>query len=248
SSSRVFCPLVLYHDINPSSLTMALPTKDYQRCSMIDKHKEKTVNRLNYYAQIWTTQMNQDNIKEVLMCPSASISSSSTASDASWASQSSCDSIATIDSPPQTMEPMIYSLTPPFAKEPSPALSPAYVTKKRRRGNLPREVTDFLKHWLIQHKAHPYPSEKEKGDLAYRTGLTVNQISNWFINARRRILQPMIDSEHIIRSQWMSYPESTKIDIKKRRQLNVYAQYDLTLHQRPQLPNFSFIDRYSHVV
>ncbi|KAI8967558.1 hypothetical protein BDF20DRAFT_899978 [Mycotypha africana] len=69
--------------------------------------------------------------------------------------------------------------------------------KKRRRGNLPKEVTEFLREWLIQHKRHPYPAEKEKADLARRTGLTVNQISNWFINARRRILQPMLESEHI---------------------------------------------------
>ncbi|OAC97653.1 Homeodomain-like DNA binding domain-containing transcription factor, partial [Mucor lusitanicus CBS 277.49] len=57
---------------------------------------------------------------------------------------------------------------------------------KRRRGNLPKEVTEFLRKWLIQHKKHPYPAEKEKADLARHTGLTVNQISNWFINARRR--------------------------------------------------------------
>jgi hypothetical protein len=30
--------------------------------------------------------------------------------------------------------------------------------------------------------------------LALQTGLSLNQISNWFINARRRILQPMLES------------------------------------------------------
>ncbi|KAI9316272.1 homeobox KN domain-containing protein, partial [Dichotomocladium elegans] len=52
----------------------------------------------------------------------------------------------------------------------------------RRRGNLPKQVTEFLKGWLVDHKQHPYPSEKEKHQLAHETGLTVNQISNWFIN------------------------------------------------------------------
>jgi hypothetical protein len=98
----------------------------------------------------------------------------------------------------------IMSTSPVSTPTPSP---PAVTdTKKRRRGNLPKEVTEFLRKWLIQHKKHPYPAEKEKADLARHTGLTVNQISNWFINARRRILQPMLESENLT-AQMMAYPE-----------------------------------------
>lgn len=68
-------------------------------------------------------------------------------------------------------------------------------TTKRRRGNLPKAVTAILRDWLSEHKKHPYPSEDEKDALAGQTGLTLNQISNWFINARRRILQPMLEQE-----------------------------------------------------
>ncbi|KAI8580106.1 hypothetical protein K450DRAFT_239438 [Umbelopsis ramanniana AG] len=68
---------------------------------------------------------------------------------------------------------------------------------RRRRGNLPKNVTAFLRNWLVQHKRHPYPTEDEKIDLARRTALTVNQISNWFINARRRILQPILRNEQM---------------------------------------------------
>ncbi|CAO3649477.1 unnamed protein product [Cunninghamella echinulata] len=68
-------------------------------------------------------------------------------------------------------------------------------TNKRRRGNLPKAVTLILKEWLSEHKKHPYPTEEEKDALAKQTGLTLNQISNWFINARRRILQPMLEQE-----------------------------------------------------
>jgi len=65
---------------------------------------------------------------------------------------------------------------------------------KKRRGNLPKPATNLLKKWLFDHLYHPYPLEEEKAMLSSQTGLSLNQISNWFINARRRILQPMLDS------------------------------------------------------
>ncbi|KAI5787028.1 homeobox KN domain-containing protein, partial [Peziza echinospora] len=64
---------------------------------------------------------------------------------------------------------------------------------KRRRGNLPKPVTDMLRAWLSSHVAHPYPTEEEKIQLCDATNLTMNQISNWFINARRRRLNQRSD-------------------------------------------------------
>ncbi|KAG0357933.1 hypothetical protein BG005_002922 [Podila minutissima] len=63
---------------------------------------------------------------------------------------------------------------------------------RKRRGNLPKSVTSVLKNWLVQNAIHPYPTEDEKTKLAEATHLSLNQISNWFINARRRILQPIL--------------------------------------------------------
>ncbi|KAK5797969.1 hypothetical protein VI817_004260 [Penicillium citrinum] len=59
---------------------------------------------------------------------------------------------------------------------------------RRRRGNLPKPVTDILRAWFHEHLDHPYPSEEDKQMFMTRTGLTISQISNWFINARRRQL------------------------------------------------------------
>ncbi|KAF9434703.1 hypothetical protein BGZ76_007570 [Entomortierella beljakovae] len=63
---------------------------------------------------------------------------------------------------------------------------------RKRRGNLPKSVTAVLKSWLVQNATHPYPTEEEKTRLSEATQLSMNQISNWFINARRRILQPIL--------------------------------------------------------
>ncbi|KAK2050819.1 homeobox domain-containing protein [Colletotrichum somersetense] len=66
--------------------------------------------------------------------------------------------------------------------------------QRKRRGNLPKETTDKLRAWFVAHLHHPYPTEDEKQELMRQTGLQMNQISNWFINARRRQLPTMISN------------------------------------------------------
>ncbi|KAL2064250.1 hypothetical protein VTL71DRAFT_4744 [Oculimacula yallundae] len=66
--------------------------------------------------------------------------------------------------------------------------------QRKRRGNLPKETTDKLRAWFMAHLQHPYPTEDEKQELMRQTGLQMNQISNWFINARRRQLPAMINN------------------------------------------------------
>lgn len=49
---------------------------------------------------------------------------------------------------------------------------------------------NHLSRMLLQH---PYPTEDEKRAIAAQTNLTLLQVNNWFINARRRILTPMLE-------------------------------------------------------
>ncbi|XP_076315725.1 homeobox protein Meis1-like isoform X1 [Tachypleus tridentatus] len=65
--------------------------------------------------------------------------------------------------------------------------------RQKKRGIFPKVATNIMRAWLFQHLSHPYPSEDQKKQLAQDTGLTILQVNNWFINARRRIVQPMID-------------------------------------------------------
>lgn len=71
----------------------------------------------------------------------------------------------------------------------------------RKRGKLPKPVTDFLKDWLHRHSDHPYPSEEEKKQLCHATGLSMSQVSNWMINVRifpifHRLYAPILTFYH----------------------------------------------------
>ncbi|VFQ99181.1 unnamed protein product [Cuscuta campestris] len=58
---------------------------------------------------------------------------------------------------------------------------------------LPETSVAILRTWLFEHFLNPYPSDSEKLMLASQTGLTKNQVSNWFINVRVRLWKPMIE-------------------------------------------------------
>ncbi|GJQ11701.1 hypothetical protein GpartN1_g3492.t1 [Galdieria partita] len=57
---------------------------------------------------------------------------------------------------------------------------------RRRRENLSKEKVVLLKEWFDAHVQHPYPTESEKRQLCQETGMQMQQITNWFINQRKR--------------------------------------------------------------
>jgi len=94
------------------------------------------------------------------------------------------------------------ALLPARAKPAPPQLrcSPAQL----RTGGRPTPASrTTLKAWMQEHffpsPSHPhgpFPTHAEKEALADQTGLSVNQISDWFVNARARWWKPMVEGMH----------------------------------------------------
>lgn len=60
---------------------------------------------------------------------------------------------------------------------------------------IPVKAKNILEKWMYEHRLYCYPTKVEKQALALETGLSVQKISNWFINSRRRMLPKMLETE-----------------------------------------------------
>lgn len=74
----------------------------------------------------------------------------------------------------------------------------------RPQRGLPERAVSVLRAWLFEHFLHPYPNDSDKHMLASQTGLTRNQVSNWFINARVRLWKPMVEEIHMLETKGVS--------------------------------------------
>ncbi|XWS53303.1 hypothetical protein CRYUN_Cryun11dG0145400 [Craigia yunnanensis] len=74
----------------------------------------------------------------------------------------------------------------------------------RPQRGLPERSVAVLRAWLFEHFLHPYPTDTDKHMLATQTGLSRNQVSNWFINARVRVWKPMVEEIHMLESKGLA--------------------------------------------
>ncbi|KAL1924806.1 uncharacterized protein VTP21DRAFT_4460 [Calcarisporiella thermophila] len=104
----------------------------------------------------------------------------------------------------------------------------------KSRRVLPRSTTAYLRAWLWEHRDHPYPSAEEKMKFAHDTNLTLQQINNWFINARRRYLTDR-------RGFFVKRPpESVKFKAGKKQGVDSSLITLLDIQQRIRMRNLSF--------
>ena len=90
-------------------------------------------------------------------------------------------------------EPNQKSVTPESPKLRSKSTSRS-CTKKPT--TLPNETVEYLKAWMMspEHIAHPYPTEAEKSKIMEDTGLELKQLTNWFVNNRKRYWKPRVEA------------------------------------------------------
>lgn len=72
------------------------------------------------------------------------------------------------------------------------------LSKKKKKGKLPKDARQKLLNWWELHYKWPYPSETEKVALSESTGLDQKQINNWFINQRKRHWKPSEDMQFVV--------------------------------------------------
>lgn len=68
--------------------------------------------------------------------------------------------------------------------------------KKKKSTSLPASSVEYLKAWMMspEHVAHPYPTEKEKAQIMADTGIELKQLTNWFVNNRKRYWKPRVEA------------------------------------------------------
>lgn len=67
---------------------------------------------------------------------------------------------------------------------------------KRKSNSLPPETVEYLKAWMMspEHIAHPYPTEQEKAQIMADTAIELKQLTNWFVNNRKRYWKPRVEA------------------------------------------------------
>ena len=97
--------------------------------------------------------------------------------------------------------------------------------KKKKITVLPRSTVEYLKAWILspEHINHPYPTEKEKEEIMKDTGIEMKQLTNWFVNNRKRFWKPRVEAQMQKQVRAFPSPPRTKRIGKNGQHLLVMA-------------------------
>ena len=105
--------------------------------------------------------------------------------------------------PSQKLDAQYAAVTPMSPKLRSKAGSGSISRSSTKKPTtLPNETVEYLKAWMMspEHIAHPYPTEAEKAKIMEDTGLELKQLTNWFVNNRKRYWKPRVEA-HLLKDQ-----------------------------------------------
>mmetsp|Transcript_27531 Transcript_27531/g.46863 ORF Transcript_27531/g.46863 Transcript_27531/m.46863 type:complete len:607 (+) Transcript_27531:348-2168(+) len=65
----------------------------------------------------------------------------------------------------------------------------------KKKTALSSHAVEYLKNWMMSpdHIEHPYPTEDEKVRIMKETGIELKQLTNWFVNNRKRYWKPKVE-------------------------------------------------------
>ena len=100
---------------------------------------------------------------------------------------------------------------------------PSHAGKKY---SLSPETTEYLKNWMLSpdHIDHPYPTEEEKAELMRHCGIDIKQLTNWFVNNRKRIWKPKLEELKKRQTSGGAVVSETEQVAKKRKTVNKLQQ------------------------
>jgi hypothetical protein len=104
-----------------------------------------------------------------------------------------------MEAPSSTKRARQLSITSSISSSPSSPNVKVSKTGKggpRKSSSLPTESVEYLKAWMMspEHIAHPYPTEQEKAQIMADTGIELKQLTNWFVNNRKRYWKPRVEA------------------------------------------------------
>ncbi|CAH8381771.1 unnamed protein product [Eruca vesicaria subsp. sativa] len=108
----------------------------------------------------------------------------------------------------------------------------------RPQRGLPERSVNILRAWLFEHFLNPYPSDADKHLLARQTGLSRNQVSNWFINARVRLWKPMVEEMYQQEAKEREEEEENKKEDNQQQRRHQQTNNNDT---KPNESNFTLV-------
>mmetsp|Transcript_1797 Transcript_1797/g.3879 ORF Transcript_1797/g.3879 Transcript_1797/m.3879 type:complete len:515 (-) Transcript_1797:589-2133(-) len=73
----------------------------------------------------------------------------------------------------------------------------AAAAANKKKCALSPQTVEYLKSWILHpaHIEHPYPTEEEKSKIMAETGIELKQLTNWFVNNRKRFWKPRVEAK-----------------------------------------------------